>query len=109
MKLKSLGGMVAVMVLVAAGIAIYPQQRSSKETDMPQAVAFRILLGVGDREPTVWDGTVTVTPGSIQRIQGWRFRGDEATDSKTSWKASSGNSPGQVGRLAAGHPEARGR
>lgn len=104
MKLKSLFWAAAPIALVTAGIAIYPQQRNSKETDMPQAAAFRILLGVGDREPTVWDGTITVTPGSIQRLQGWRFRGDDATDSKTSWKASSGNTPGQVGRLAAGQP-----
>jgi hypothetical protein len=104
MKLKSLFWAAAPIALVTAGIAIYPQQRNSKETDMPQAAAFRILLGVGDREPAVWDGEVTVTPGSIQRLQGWRFRGDDATDSKTSWKASSGNTPGQVGRLAAGQP-----
>jgi hypothetical protein len=39
MKLKSLGLVVAAVALVAAGIAIYPQQRNSQETDMPMYCA----------------------------------------------------------------------
>lgn len=92
----------AVLVAVAAGVSLYSQGRNTKETAMPAAVAFRVLLGVGDKEPTDWDGSVTVSPGRIENIQGMHFRGPDSTDSRSKWKASSGLSLTPVGRAYAG-------
>ena len=77
-----------IAAAVAAGVGLYSQGRNAKLTEMPRAVAFRVLLGVGDREPATWDGSVTVTPGRVLSIQGWRFAGEDSTDSRSSWKAS---------------------
>ncbi len=77
-----------IAAVVAAGMALYPQGRNAKLTEMPQATAFRILLGVGDRQPTAWDGSVTAMPGKVASIQGWRFAAQDSTDSHSSWKAS---------------------
>jgi len=99
---RFLWAVVLVVILVAAGVSLYPQGRNSKEVQMPAAVAFRILLGVGDSEPTQWDGSVAVSPGSVASIQGWRFRPTDTTDSRSSWKAWSGHSLILVGRQNAG-------
>ena len=79
---------VIIAAAVAAGVGLYSQGRNAKLTEMPRAVAFRILLGVGDRAPAKWDGSVTVTPGRVVSIQGWRFAAQDSTDSHSSWKAS---------------------
>ena len=64
---------------------------------MPAAVAFRILLGVGDSEPTEWSGSAAVSPGSIASVQGWRFRPSDSATSP-SWKTWSGSSLVLIGR-----------
>jgi hypothetical protein len=52
-------------------------------------VGVRIRFGLTDKEPKKWDGTISVSPGKIERIDGWRFEdGDEVHDT-TGWKASS--------------------
>jgi hypothetical protein len=60
---------------------------------MPQAAAFRILLGIGDAEPTPWSGRVGLTSGTVLSIQGWRFAEEDATDYTTSWTAFTRYSP----------------
>lgn len=79
-------GLAAVLVM---GMALYSQGRRTKEIEMPEAAAFRILLGVGDKEPTIWDGKISLSGGRILSIQGWRFSGTDSSDYRTSWKASS--------------------
>ncbi len=84
------------LLLVAAGICLYPlrpQHARIGQIAMPNAVSFRILLGVGDAEPTVWDGTVKVSGGQVTAIQGWRFAQKDSSDYKTSWKASTRHLP----------------
>src|SRR5579871_6112455 len=93
---------VLVVILVAAGVSLYPQGRSGREVPMPPAVAFRILLGVADSAAAQWDGSVAVSPGSVLSIQGWRFRPTDTTDGRSSWKAWSGSSLVLVGRQNAG-------
>jgi hypothetical protein len=93
---------VLVIVLAAAGVGLFSQGRNGREIPMPSAVAFRILLGVGDREPTQWDGSVSAAPGAVSSIQGWRFRGEDSTDSVSTWKAWSGASLILIGRQNAG-------
>ena len=43
---------------------------------MPPLTSFRILLGVGDTQPTVWDGSIKLSSGTVRSIQGWRFAVD---------------------------------
>jgi hypothetical protein len=51
-------------------------------------VGVRIRFGLTDKAPQKWDGTISVAPGKIERIDGWRFEdGDEVHDT-TGWKAS---------------------
>ena len=71
---------------------------------MPQAIAFRILLGVGDTQSTDWSGSVAASAGRIESIQGWRFRGDDKTDNHSTWSAWSGKSLVNVGRNNVGQP-----
>ena len=56
---------------------------------MAAGPSFRILLGVTDREPTPWDGSIAVSPGAIASIRGWRFVAGDSTDSVASWQCSS--------------------
>ena len=50
-------------------------------------VGVRVRFGVGDREPAVWDGSVTVTDGKLLHIDGWRFQQTDTVADAGSWKA----------------------
>jgi hypothetical protein len=52
-----------------------------------QDAAVRIRFGVGDRQPTNWDGTVTVEGGQVVAIDGWRFGNPDAAEGTSGWKA----------------------
>src|SRR5437867_5222680 len=51
-------------------------------------IGIRVRFGLKDRSPTSWDGTVTVTPGRVALIGGWRFAATDKVDGTTGWKAS---------------------
>jgi hypothetical protein len=53
------------------------------------AVAVRLMLGVGDTEPQAWDGKVTIDQGEIVALEGARFRTGDAVTGPDSWKARS--------------------
>ena len=42
-----------------------------------------IQLGLNDKESTVWDGSIKVTPGEVQDIAGWRFEKTDHIEGKT--------------------------
>jgi hypothetical protein len=50
-------------------------------------LGVRIRFGLTDTGNTVWDGNVSVTPGAIDRIDGWRFEQSDAVLENGSWKA----------------------
>ena len=52
-------------------------------------IGVRVRFGLTDKAPTKWDGTITVSPGKIERLDGWRFEGPDAIEGSTGWKASS--------------------
>src|SRR6266566_5998055 len=52
-------------------------------------VGIRIRFGLTDKEPQKWDGTISVAPGKIERIDGWRFQDGDEVSGTTGWKASS--------------------
>ncbi len=51
-------------------------------------VGVRIRFGLTDNANTVWDGTVTVSPGRVTLLSGWRFEQTDAVEGTTGWKAS---------------------
>jgi len=91
--------MLAAVVMLAP---FFPQGRRTGEIEMPQANAFRILLGVGDKEPSVWDGKISLSGGRIISIQGWRFAGSDSSDYQSSWRASTRRGLPPVGARAQG-------
>ena len=48
-------------------------------------IGVKIRLGIMDKEATDWSGTVTVTPGSVSLIGGWRFVQQDKVDGTTGW------------------------
>jgi len=50
-------------------------------------VGVRIRFGLTDDSNTDWDGTVTVSPGRVSLISGWRFLQGDKVDGTTGWKA----------------------
>ncbi|OYW75203.1 MAG: hypothetical protein B7Z37_14350 [Verrucomicrobia bacterium 12-59-8] len=71
-----------------------------------------IHLGLNDKASTVWDGSITVTPGEVQEISGYRFEQKDTITGKDAWQASSrtpqgagpnkarGNNPKKIGAMA---------
>jgi hypothetical protein len=69
--------------------------------------ALLIQLGLGDQESTVWDGSISVSPGEVQLVEGYRFEQKDAVVGRTGWKASTrtplgavkgrGNNPKKLG------------
>src|SRR5687767_13054969 len=51
-------------------------------------VGVRLRFGLNDTSNTTWDGSVSVAPGSIERIDGWRFQEADRVIDQRSWKAS---------------------
>lgn len=50
-----------------------------------------ILLGAGDSEPTVWDGSLTVSSGKVMELTGWRFEQTDRIMKGGAWKCSTRN------------------
>jgi hypothetical protein len=48
-------------------------------------VGVKIRLGLEDKEATDWSGTVTVTPGDVSLISGWRFVQQDKAHGTTGW------------------------
>jgi len=50
-------------------------------------IGIRLRFGLNDKTPTNWDGSVTVSPGQVAGISGWRFTIADSTDGTNSWSA----------------------
>jgi hypothetical protein len=48
-------------------------------------VSFRMRMGVNDREPRAWDGSLSVSGGSVTRIRNWRPRAGDRIDGNRGW------------------------
>jgi hypothetical protein len=49
---------------------------------------LRIRFGLTDTGNTVWDGSISVSPGAVERIDGWRFQENDRVLDTSGWKAS---------------------
>lgn len=65
---------------------------------LAEDAGFLFQLGLTDKEGTVWDGSLKVTPGEVQDIAGWRFEAKDKLDGKSGWTASTRAAPAQKGR-----------
>jgi hypothetical protein len=99
MQKKSWLAFAVLLAAVVAGLKIYPQSRGAAPGNAaPGGTDFRILLGVNDKAPTTWDGSIAVSGGSITGIRGWRFTAADSADS-SSWKAATRNAVQRKGNL----------
>src|SRR6185295_6168517 len=48
-------------------------------------VGVRLRLGLTDKEAMDWSGTVTVAPGKVTLISGWRFAQQDKVNGTTGW------------------------
>jgi hypothetical protein len=82
------------LLLAVLAFLLYPrltqhaQESRSRQIAMPETTTFRVLVGLGDMEPTEWDGSVKLSGGKVTGIQGWRFADTDSSDYQSSWKAS---------------------
>ena len=90
-----------IVVAVAAALVIYTGKRlispdvslrAASVTTTP-AQSYLIILGVGDKTDTNWDGSLVVTGANVEIIRGWRFTGTDAVSGTTSWKMSTRTTP----------------
>jgi len=51
-------------------------------------VGLRVRFGLTDKEPEVWNGTVSVTPGKVAALSGWRFEQTDRANGTEGWVAS---------------------
>lgn len=80
-------GLAAMMLLAACG----PRERG---VVLPNQTAFRITLGVSDREPCDWSGTVEVQGGRVASISPWRFdQEDKLLPDGVSWTCATRRAP----------------
>ena len=102
MSLRSWLLCILTTIGILAGISFIPRwtqyaQTAATGTAMPPVSSFRILFGVGDTEPAVWDGSIKLSSGAVRSIQGWRFAVDDSSDYKSSWKVSTRSGAPQNG------------
>lgn len=72
---------------VAPAVSLAQEAPTSSEDE----VGFRILLGLTDTKSTTWDGSISVTHGTVVRTEPWRFDdGDRFENSSGAhrWKIS---------------------
>lgn len=105
---RIVAGFVSALAVAIALFGLYPLVKSRAQTQrnsairMPETTTFRILLGVGDTQPTAWDGRVKLTGGKVVSIRGWRFAGEDSSDYQSSWKASTRSVPASAAMRRAG-------
>jgi hypothetical protein len=88
----------ALLLAIGSGLGIagyvYSQQavdtgtRGTPVRLEPAAIAFRVMLGRGDKAVTDWSGSVAVSGGTLIGLEGWRFRKGDSVNPPASWTAS---------------------
>ena len=81
---------VAILVWVLpVRISRQPSIAARPAPAMPDnEVSFRIILGLTDTKSTSWDGSISVTAGTLRHLEPWRFDEDDALNGASGWKLS---------------------
>jgi hypothetical protein len=78
--------LLALVVLVGLRLS-YPQTSTpAAPITAPNAQSFLLILGIGEKADTNWDGSITATGGTILSLNGWRFAGTDSITGTSSWK-----------------------
>src|SRR5438552_12577730 len=51
-------------------------------------VGVRVRFGLTDKEPETWNGSVSVKPGKVAALSGWRFEQTDHANGTEGWVAS---------------------
>ena len=71
--------------LIVTGVILATAAAFGLQTPETPVMTFRVLLGVGDKKPSNWGGTIDVAGGEVVAIEGWRFDGDDKVDGTKGW------------------------
>ncbi|MBI3695959.1 MAG: hypothetical protein HY238_14100, partial [Acidobacteria bacterium] len=84
----------AAAAVVGIWISAQPQRvvTPTRQAAGAGAVSFRILMGLGDPEPSRWDGSIRLTGGTVRAIEIWRPEPDDRVENQT-WKLSTHRLP----------------
>ncbi len=99
-----------VVALLLSGMWIFhpsaqfAQDRGRDLSGAKGETSFRIVFGIGDKEPTVWDGSVRPTSARITGIRGFNFAAKDTTDGKSSWTVSTRTATPSGAQRRAGRP-----
>jgi hypothetical protein len=83
-----LGGVLLAGLLGWQLQPLYPRPAQAAQSGSAAAedvIALRIRLGVTDREPRRWDGSLAVSNGAVLSLRNWHPRPDEQVQGKTGW------------------------
>jgi hypothetical protein len=114
LKKKHLARFAVSLLFGTAGVlfrvAATPQAGALHRSAPPAGggeVQFRILLGIGDSEPTRWDGSIRIRGGKISKLELWRPGAGDRAEAQT-WKLTTHEQPPfhslDVGRTAHEQP-----
>lgn len=94
MRLRLL--LVVLLALLAVGGRWFlrpPVSALASPVSSPSAESFLVILGIGDKADTSWDGSITATGATILSLQGWRFAGTDSISGTTGWKMNTRTTP----------------
>jgi hypothetical protein len=83
MKLPSLRAALLVFALFSPFALL-----TLSQTATAAEVGVRLRFGLTDKEPETWNGSVSVKPGKVTALSGWRFEQGDHANGTESWVAS---------------------
>ncbi|HZN37012.1 MAG TPA: hypothetical protein VFB80_24445 [Pirellulaceae bacterium] len=90
---------------VLASLTVFVTMLAFDRPSVAAEVGVRIRFGLTDKEPQEWDGTVSVKPGQVAAISGWRFELTDRANGTEGWTAST--RPAAVARTNAQKAKAK--
>ena len=96
-----------VVLVVLLALAVFGGRRLSlspklplrrRPSRRPNAQSFLLILGIGDKADTTWDGSITATGGTILSLTGWRFWDTDSITGTSSWKMNVADDGGRAQR-----------
>jgi hypothetical protein len=83
----------AIAALIAGRRLVHAQSTASPAPiSSPAMQSYLIILGIGDKAITVWDGSLTASGGTIVQLEPWRFGAADSIKGNT-WKTSTRSAP----------------
>ena len=79
-----------LVILLALGVVggrrlLFPQiVKPLAPISAPSAQSFLVILGIGEKTDTTWDGSITATGATILSLHGWRFNSADSISGTSS-------------------------